>query len=296
MRLNINLIFEMMRRNSIERNDLANLLGITTTYLYMLEKGKRKPSLSLTRRISKFTGVPLGKLLLEENTPEAGEKTETCDNENVPAEVKDELAGERHERLQAEKINMTLTLENERLVAVIGLHRRFEDISCGTPLSKEEKLKKLQELSRTAIMEGQLSFNDIRAVLRVKRAMLKNWLDAGKRVYECRFAEGGKIMAATPGEAALRLLCFNCEAFQANDCEGYGDEKNPENFFILLDRLKANGVYSRSDQSRVLKESYGMSLSPHEISELVYKYRHGIHVPDAILYMETTRRKRRRKS
>jgi DNA-binding XRE family transcriptional regulator len=280
----------------MERPELAKLLGITSTYLYMIEKGQRLPSLDLAQRISKITQVPLEKLLREDNAPDAGEKAGTEDDEISLAEVIDELDSERQRRLQAENLNMTLQLENERLAAVIGLHVHFEDISCGKPLPKDEKLKKLEELSRTATMESNLSFNDIRVVLRVKRSMLKSWLDAGKRVYECRFAEDGKIMAATPGEAALRLLCFNCEVFQANDCEGYGNEKNPENFFVLLDRLKENGVYSRHVQSRVLEESYGMALSAHEISELVYKHRHGIHVPDSVFYMETTRRKRRRKS
>ncbi|MDR1578986.1 MAG: hypothetical protein LBS35_01405, partial [Synergistaceae bacterium] len=113
----------------------------------------------------------------------------------------------------------------------------------------------------------------------------------GKQAYRCRFDEGRTVMADTPGEAALRLLCFDCEAFENGECRGYGNEKRPEHLIMLLVRMEINGIYNKTEQSPLLAEGYGIELTPHEISEIVYRYKNGLQVPEDIFYLDMSGKK-----
>ena len=53
--------------SSLSQAELARKADITPSYLSLIEKGKRNPSLKLLRRISAVCGVPLPLLMVDEN-------------------------------------------------------------------------------------------------------------------------------------------------------------------------------------------------------------------------------------
>lgn len=61
---------EFFEHGSVTRQDLAGRLGITRTYLSMIENRKRRIPLPLALRIRDLTGVPLESLLPQ--VPEEG--------------------------------------------------------------------------------------------------------------------------------------------------------------------------------------------------------------------------------
>jgi hypothetical protein len=122
--------------------------------------------------------------------------------------------------------------------------------------------------------------------------MLRNLLWGKKRAFRCEFAEDGQITAKNPGEACLRLRCFDCAAFESKKCAGHGNETRPGNIIELIGRLVVNGVSMKREQCRILDVSYNVILSPHEISEMIYRHNHGLHIPEGLFYMEMTRRRK----
>ena len=170
-------------------------------------------------------------------------------------------------------------------MALVNLHMGFENILFEKSLSKSEKTRKLKKLARTAAYEGEVDFSEILAVLRVKRTTLRSWL--GGQVYSCEFAKDGKITALTPGEAGLRLRCFDCAAFERGKCRGYGRGTSPNNVAELIAALEANGVFGRNEQARILEESYGKRLSAHDITKMMSRKRRGLVIPESALYMES---------
>lgn len=288
MSFNCNLIQEIRLKDSLERRDLANLLGITSHYLYMIEKGMRQPSTGIILQIAKIFDVSIEKLLCEESEPGGDEDIGRGVDIRPLIDLKKKLDRERHDRRSVEKRNLELEWALEHLTALVGLHVQFEDIMCRHTLALNEKMKMLEKLARTMAHEGEFTFSEMLTVFRVKRPVLKQWLDLGKRAYPCRLTEEKSVVAATPGEAALRLTCFDCAALESGECRGYGNEKRPENLILLLVRLAANGVYGRDEQSRLLEENYGIKLSPHEISVMVHRYKSGMAIPEGIFNLEAT--------
>ncbi len=51
---------------NIKQCDLADKLDVSTNYLYLVEQGKRDPSISFLKKTSKVLGVPISFLFLEE--------------------------------------------------------------------------------------------------------------------------------------------------------------------------------------------------------------------------------------
>jgi transcriptional regulator with XRE-family HTH domain len=290
MAFNYRFFRETRERDYGRRADLANLLGITDTYLYMLEKGMKRPSLRLVQKIAEVIKVPIEKLLREE-TEDAGSGTEIHDSVNTLANLRNKPTSEPCDRLKAEKHILDLEREIKHLEALIALHMRFEEIVCQKPFTADE-MEKLEELAGATTEENEISFNELLAVLRVGCSTLKNWLQIGKQAYSCRFVGGGKIMASNPGVAALRLRCFDCRDFESKKCKGHGNEKRPDNVIELIDRLKANGVLSRAEQVQILGASYNLPLSLHELSEVMYRNRHGRPIPEGIYYMDNAGRRR----
>jgi transcriptional regulator with XRE-family HTH domain len=277
------LLKEIRRKNSMNQVELANLLGVSKSHVYKLERGLKGPSLKLVQKISAITGIPADVLL-------SGEKKDDGDSA-VPraiSDMKDKLKRECQSRKRAEKLNAKKDRVIERLTNLIELHIKFEDAILGQSPSWGENSKKLKELAKDAAKEGKAGFGEIRSIFRIGYETLRNWLWGERRPFPCRFAEGGQVMASTPGEAALRLRCFDCAAFEAGGCLGHGHETRPENIVELIKRLAANGVTQRREQSRILSGSYGVALPPHKISEAMYKDRHGLHISERIFYMEMT--------
>ena len=282
------VIREIRERDSIKRRDLAALLGISDHYLYMIEKGYRQPSADIIARISKIIGVSVETFLRESEKTETelGDETIADSGFRALTDLHGKLDRERHGRRESDKRNLELEWAVEHLTSLISLHARFEDITCQQSISEAEKMRRLEKLARAVAHGGEFTFNEILTVLRVKRSILKRWLNVGKRVYRCRFDEGRTVMADTQGEAALRLLCFDCAEFEKGECRGYGNEKRPEHLIMLLLRMEINGIYNKTEQSQLLAEGYGIELSPHEISEIAYRYKNGMKVPEAAFYLD----------
>jgi transcriptional regulator with XRE-family HTH domain len=259
----------------------------------MIEKGYRQPSADIIARISKIIGVPVETFLSERERTETepGEETVADNGLRALTDLQNKLDRERHFRRGAEKRNLELEWTVEHLAALLSLHVRFEDIICQQSISAAEKMRRMEKLARSIAHEGEFTFSEMLAVFRVKRSILKRWLNLGKQVYRCRLDEGRTVMADTPGEAALRLLCFDCIESETGECRGYGNERRPENLIMLLVRMDINGVYNKTEQSQLLLEGYGIELTPHEISEIVYRHKNGLPVPENAFYLDKFREK-----
>jgi putative transcriptional regulator len=286
MSFNFELLKETRQNNSMKRIELAKLLGVSESHIYKLERGLKQPSLKLVRKISAVIGIPSDTLLSGENAGNDGSETSAKLVSHVMTGMKDRLEQECRVRKKAEK----LVLEKDRIIEclenVIKLQTKFADIICDQHSSKDEKLKKLKELAKDTVKGGKVRFGEICSALRIGRATLRNWLWGEKRAFSCEFVEGGQIMATNPDEARLRLCCFDCAAFDSGKCSGHGKETRPENIIDLIERLEVNGVTRRIEQSKILDASYGRTLSSHEISEVIYRYRHGLHIPEGLYYLE----------
>ncbi|MCB0358594.1 MAG: helix-turn-helix transcriptional regulator [Bdellovibrionales bacterium] len=55
--------------SDLSQKDLAELLGVTSNYISLLENDKREPSVALLREISKYLRVPFGLLVLDSVRP-----------------------------------------------------------------------------------------------------------------------------------------------------------------------------------------------------------------------------------
>jgi transcriptional regulator with XRE-family HTH domain len=288
MPFNFELLREIRQRDSISRVGLASLLGISETYLYMLEKGKKEPSLRLIEKIVQVFGVPAEKLLREETEGEGG----IYDGVSTLVDLRNKLEKERRARLKAERCVLELERKSEHLEALIELHIRFEDILCQTSLTESEKMEQVENLAKTATGERELASNEILTALRVGRSILKNMPHAEKHAYTCKFMKGGKITASNAGEAALCLRCCDCEDFASKKCKGHGNEKRPDNIIELIDRLDANGITNRIEQVEILEKYYNVPLSPHELSEVLYCGKRGLAIPEGIYYLDNAGRRK----
>jgi len=293
MSFNFGLVKEIMRRDSIKKSELAGLFGISYTHLYMLEKGLKNPSLKLIEKIAKALEVPLTELLTDETAQEGKEgEIEIYGSVRILVDLKNKLERERRDRLKAEKYALELERRTERLEAIIELHKRFGDIACAGSLTEGEKNEKLEELARAALQEDILSIGEILTVVRVKRSVIKKRPNAGKRAYKCRYAEGGEVAASNAGEAALCLRCFDCQDFESGECRGYGNEKDPKNIITLLARLRAHGVTDAAEHVRILERFYKLPLTLHELSEVLYRDKQGLPIPEGIYYLDNAGRRR----
>jgi transcriptional regulator with XRE-family HTH domain len=289
MSFNSKLIAEIQQRNGINRGELAKMLGVSKNQLYRIEKGIRQPSLTLIRRISALTGLPVDTLL----DREAGEAEPEISRDTLAfMEVKRKLERKCEELLCAQKYIFELERQLEHSRAIISLHVRFADIKCDESLTRSAMMKKLEKLAIAAARENEATFMEICAALRMKRAILRRCLSSAKQIYKCRFAEDGEIMASNPGEAALRLRCFDCESFESGECGGHGNEKRPENIIELVESLEECGVIGREEQAGIIEESYNTPISGHELSDIIYRHNNGFPIPESIFYLDGRGRKK----
>jgi transcriptional regulator with XRE-family HTH domain len=287
MLYNMGLVKEIRQRDSIDRADLARMVGVTDNYFYKLEKGKRRPSSALMRRIAGIIGTPYENLLVID----AEERLGISDGARVVVDMRKDIDLKSHHISNVEKRISELEQEVVHLRALLDFHTRFEDIQCQNLPSNSEKLQLYKELAKMTARESELSFNEMLVVLRVKRADLRSWLYSEKKVFKCRFAEDGEILALAPGEAALRLRCFDCKAFESGECAGHGNEKRPDNIVELILRLEAFGVIGKEEQAEIITECYRTPVSQHEISEILYRNSRGLPVPEGLFYLDRPSRK-----
>lgn len=282
------IIVKIREKASLSRAVFAKMLDVTENYLYRVEIGMREPGVRLIKRIAKVCGVPLAELLEVSNDPDEAGAEKLCEVARMFLHAVLSARRERSGRLEVEKLNAKLKHELGHAGVVAHLHLQFEEILCDESLSRKEKLSKIKKLAVTTASEGEVTFSEMLMVFRVKRAVLKEWMASATHTYKCRFIEGREVNAFNPSEAALRLRCFDCEYLEKGTCEGYGDEEHPADIIELLERLSENGVYTRAEQAKVLEESYGIKLSEHQISEIVYREKKGQKIPEGAFNLEGT--------
>ncbi|MCB1048604.1 MAG: helix-turn-helix transcriptional regulator [Calditrichaeota bacterium] len=72
--MNIGLAIKSVRvRSSFSQEELANATGVSTSYISLVERNKRDPSLGFLKRIADALEVPLPILFLLAEQNEAGE-------------------------------------------------------------------------------------------------------------------------------------------------------------------------------------------------------------------------------
>jgi transcriptional regulator with XRE-family HTH domain len=289
MPFNFELLREIRLKDRIERSAFAKLLGISEDYLYRLESGQREPRPGLIEKISRCSGISIGAFF---GNGEGDDRSEMSDR---PGEIKNmtelinSLNRERSVRKTVEQRIFKLEKLNEHLLAANELNTRLTDI-LHMELPKSEKSKRIAALARATAGAGELRFDEIAGILHLQRATLRHWLESEKNNYSCRLFDGKTVTASTPGEAGMRLLCFDCEVRAREDCRGYGEENHPENIFVLIALLEAHGVYSRTEQAELLRDSYGIEMTAHQISELMSRKKHGKPVPEKTENMDMYKR------
>jgi transcriptional regulator with XRE-family HTH domain len=291
MTFNAALLREIRGMNEAGRPDLAELLGVSRDYLYRLESGLREPGVNFIQRLSRYSGIPIGAFFEEGGEddralPETPEKPGGIKN---LTELIRSLNRERSVRKAMERTVSGLERLTEHLMAANELHARLAGVLF-QDLPGQERTKEIAALAKSAARAGELRFSEIQGILRLNRSTLKHWLESEKALYSCKLSGERTVTASTPGEAGMLLLCFDCEARARDDCRGYGDSDYPENIFVLLALLEANGIYGRAEQARALRESYGIELSPHQISELLSRKKHGKPVPEDVENIYTRKR------
>ncbi len=247
----------------------------------MIETGTRSPSLSLLDNIAEILGISR-KMLLGESLRRETESEEPYYYEIARdyMELLRTVQRERRLRMDLEEYAVMIKRKLEHITTVLHLYLQLGDIAHDKQLSQSEKKRKREQLARVTAQEGEVTFQDMLSAFRVQRSELKAWIVAEKEVYRCKHIEGQEVLAATPGEAALRFCCFDCTYFERRMCDGFGNERRPENLIELLERLEENGIYNRSEQAQILQESYSLKLSEHQICEIVYRHKKGIPLPE----------------
>jgi hypothetical protein len=261
---------------------------VTDDYLYRVESGQKGISVELLEKISVYSGISIGTFFYDEgDLPDSEEKPGGIKN---ATELLNRHNSERSRRMEMESRVCELERLTGHLIAVNELHVRASRI-LNLELSKPEKSKKLAAIARAAAKAGELRFDEIAGILSRPRSTLRRWLESEKCSYSCKLFKDRVVTAATPGEAGLRLLCFDCGELVNEGCRGFGENNYPENIFVFIALLKANGVYKGDDLSRYMLESYNIEISPHQISELLSRKKHGKPVPDDLVDLTYYRRK-----
>ena len=65
----------------------------------------------------------------------------------------------------------------------------------------------------------------------------------------------------------------------------YGENNYPENLFMLIAMLEANGIHSREEQAILLRDSFDMDINAHQLSDALSKQKHGKRVSEKLVNM-----------
>jgi transcriptional regulator with XRE-family HTH domain len=94
--MNLGRSIKLCRTNrGLSQDDLARKVGLSASYISLIEKGDRDPAMSTAEKISTALGVPMS--LLTFLAAEPGEL------KGVPEEVRDKLAGIAFKLLNAKQ-------------------------------------------------------------------------------------------------------------------------------------------------------------------------------------------------
>jgi transcriptional regulator with XRE-family HTH domain len=141
MPFNFALLREIRLKDGIGRKAFAELLGISDDYLYRYESGLREPGVAFVEKLSRYSGVPVGAFLeQDEKLPETpGRPSEI----KTLVELINSANRERYVRKVAEERVAELESLNEHLMAVNELCVRYARIQ-SSELTKPEKAKSCQ--------------------------------------------------------------------------------------------------------------------------------------------------------
>jgi transcriptional regulator with XRE-family HTH domain len=287
---NYSLLLGSRLKNKIDRANFAKLLGISYSHLRKIENGKREPSLETLRKISDCTGIPAGEFL--KGTDE-GYSSESMDGREKITSFVTLGKGLSQERFRRENLEDRVS-ELERLLTHVLSVNEFQEKHIGIlrqKLPTTEEAKKIAALARWAARAGEVRFDEIQGMLRMNRRALRRWLESEKAVYVCKLSPERTVTATTPGEAGMRLSCFDCDARAKELCRGYGETSYPENVFMLVAMFEANGIFDREEQARILRESFDMDISARQLTEMISRKKRGKPVPEDFIYLKGTGRK-----
>jgi putative transcriptional regulator len=58
---------EIRISKGLSSEHVANAVGVTENYITMIERGARRPSITLALKLEKFYGIPVSELLQQDN-------------------------------------------------------------------------------------------------------------------------------------------------------------------------------------------------------------------------------------
>ncbi|GHV44859.1 hypothetical protein FACS1894204_02710 [Synergistales bacterium] len=268
---------ETRLKNKIGCSAFAVLLGISVDYLYRFESGRRKPNIKIVGKMAHLFGVSIEAFYI--GGVESKRVIIAPDTTMNLLAVTNSLNRERYMRKMADERIFELEKLTEHLLCVNALYVQFSDIlRLGLP--KPVMAKKIAALARTTARAGDICFNEIQVILCLTQATLTHYLETEVVSYSCRMSKEKTVMTSNPGEAGMRLLCFDCEARAKEICGGYGENNQPESIFTLIAMLEANGICNREDQSKELSKSCNTEMSAHQISDLLSRKKHGKPIPE----------------
>jgi transcriptional regulator with XRE-family HTH domain len=266
----------------------ADMLGVSGNYVYMMESGLRRPGRKLLKKISHCTDVPIESFLVSQ--PEFQDEPDDPGKPGCILELTRRLDRERYEKKLLGGRILELEKLTEHIVALNDLLFKANRV-CRLEISAPEKAKKLAALAREAGKAGELCFGEIAHALGVKGAVLTRWLEAVKTTYTCRIFPENSVVVSTPGGAGAKLCCFDCDAREKGDCRGFGNMIRPENTFGIISLLEANGVTNREEQAEIVSRASDREFSAHQISDLMSRKKHGLPIPEDLLYLTRGKRK-----
>ena len=290
MSFNCGLLVGLRLKDGLERSDFAKILGVSYNHVQKIETGQREPSLDLLRKIAKYTGVPAGAFIGDddESSPDA------VDGLGKIAWITDVLNSLNRERFRMKTLEKNLAGSEklrDHMLAVIELQEKYIAVLM-QDISPVEKGKKKAALAREAIRFGELRFDEVQAILHLGRRRLTQCLESEEGEYRCRLFDKA-VTATTPAVAGIMLRCFDSEAKESEDCRGYGEFVYPENIFILVAILEANGIYKREKQVAILRDSFEMDINVRQLADALSKHNHGKRVSEDIVNLKPTMRAER---
>ena len=296
MPFNHALLSEIMLMSKIERADLAKLLNVSSDYLYRLERGlKTNITLDLLERIADCTGYPPGDFIIGVGEPDKSPHEHGRPGKAPSvAELLSALDRERLARRASDYKILEIEKRSEYHMAVIEFVLAVNAI-LRMELTPSERAKKMAALARETAAAGIIQFDEIARIMGVTGPILRRWLELHPIRYSCRMDEERYVMAVCPDEAAIRLVCFDCESRNKNICGGFGRAYNPKDFKDFISIFETNGIIDRTDQAKLLSESFMMDYSPHEISDFISRIKRGKDIPENVMDMKVRKRKKRGK-
>jgi transcriptional regulator with XRE-family HTH domain len=267
---------------------LADMLGVTRNYVYMMENGLRSPGKRLLKKISFCTDVPAENFL----NPQSAFKYAPDDTNKADCllDMSNRLDRERYEKHVSEGRNVELEKLTEHLMALNALLFQASRVN-RLEISAPEKAKKLAALAREAAKGGELCFSEISLALDAKPPVLTRWLEAVKMNYTCRLFPEKSVSASTPGGAGAKLRCFDCGARDKGDCKGFGNMIHPDNAFGIISLLESNGVTNRNEQAEIISKVADREITAHQISDLISRKKRGLPISEDLLYLTSGKRK-----